>query len=53
MTGDKTSEYLSKHFPKMLVTHPKLLDKTPDAALNDVCKMVDENVCDYLFECEG
>jgi serine/threonine protein phosphatase PrpC len=51
-SGDTCSEYLSRHVPRLLASHKKLLDKTPEAALHDVCREVDGNVCDYLFEKE-
>lgn len=43
-SGSVCSEYLSKHFAKMLVNHEKFLDSSPEAALIDVCRQIDGQV---------
>jgi serine/threonine protein kinase len=43
-SGSVCSEYLSKHFAKILVNHEKFLDSSPEAALIDVCRQIDGQV---------
>ena len=43
-SGSVCSEYLNKHFAKMLVHHDKFLEKSPEAALMEVCRCMDEKV---------
>ena len=46
--GWRTAQFLSMNLPPTLVTHQKFLDKTPDAAIFDVCRTMDSQVCTLL-----
>ena len=54
--GSVCSEFLSRNFPKMLTNHERFLDKSPEFALIDVCRVIDGQVilfssflCYFLF----
>jgi serine/threonine protein phosphatase PrpC len=47
-SGWRCAQYLSQNLVPSLVLHPKFLDKQPDAAVLDVFKAVDDEVCAAL-----
>lgn len=49
-SGSVCSEYMSKHFAKMLISHENILDKSPENALIDVCRQIDGKVSSSLDE---
>eukprot|EP01034_Spumella_vulgaris_P006807 gene6807-8681_t len=48
-SGWRTSQYLSQHFPGMLVTNNKFLDtKNIENAIIETCQTIDEQICSLL-----
>jgi serine/threonine protein phosphatase PrpC len=43
-SGSTCSDYMSENFAKMLIAHDKFLDKSPEAALLEVCRKIDGQV---------
>jgi len=47
-SGWRCAQYLSQYFVSSLVLHEKFLDKHPEVALVETCRIIDEQVCALL-----